>query len=149
MVYPLNMWREVWLSYNMPMIRSFFLQHDVSSAQNLKFILCVFEQTSGLKINFDKSGLSCFGEAESRKMQYEMIFFLCFGAIGDEYLGIPVDKKRILNKDWNKAEERMEGNLGCWQEKLLAIGGRLELRKSSLTSIPLYMMFFYSLPVGV
>ena len=71
----------------MRMIRSFFLQHDVSSAQNLKFILYVFEQMSDLKINFDKSGLSCFGEAESRKMQYEIKKILCFGTIANEIFG--------------------------------------------------------------
>ena len=127
----------------------FFLEDDVRSAQNLKFILCVFEQMSGLKINFDKSELYCFGEAEDRKMQYEMIFSCVSGQLPMKYLGIPIDKKRIMNKDWNKAEEKMEGKLGCWQGKLLAIGGRVELIKSSLTSIPLYMMSFYSLPVGV
>jgi hypothetical protein len=32
-----------------------FLDHDLSSARNLKILLCAFENLSGLKINFHKS----------------------------------------------------------------------------------------------
>ena len=45
----------------------FLLQDDLSSAKNLKFILCAFEQMSGLKINYHKSELFLFGEAVDRK----------------------------------------------------------------------------------
>ena len=43
---------------------SFLMQDDYESAHNLKYILCLFEQMSGLKINFHKSELFCFGEAK-------------------------------------------------------------------------------------
>ncbi len=33
-----------------------FLDHDLEHAKNMKAIMCVFEQLSGLKINFHKSG---------------------------------------------------------------------------------------------
>jgi hypothetical protein len=42
----------------------------------------------------------------------------------------------------------MEGKLSCWKGKLMPIGGRLILIKSSLSSIPMYMMLFYPLPEG-
>lgn len=37
----------------------FLLQDDYNSAHNLEFILCLFEQMCGLKINFRKSELFC------------------------------------------------------------------------------------------
>jgi hypothetical protein len=40
-----------------------FMEHDLEKSQNLKVILSAFEQLSGLKINFHKSELFCFGEA--------------------------------------------------------------------------------------
>jgi hypothetical protein len=40
-----------------------FMEHDIEKARNLKLILAAFEQLSGLKINFHKSELFCFGEA--------------------------------------------------------------------------------------
>jgi hypothetical protein len=40
----------------------FIIQDDLESARNLKFILCMFEQMSGLKVNFHKSDIYCCGE---------------------------------------------------------------------------------------
>ena len=34
-----------------------FMEHDIAQARNMKLILCLFEQLSGLKINFHKSTL--------------------------------------------------------------------------------------------
>jgi hypothetical protein len=39
-----------------------FMEHDLENAKNLKLILSAFEQLLGLKINFHKSKLYCFGE---------------------------------------------------------------------------------------
>ena len=41
-----------------------FMDHDLEKAINLKLLLCAFEQLSGLKINFHKSEIFCFGEAQ-------------------------------------------------------------------------------------
>ena len=41
-----------------------FMDHDLENATNLKLILSAFEQLSGLKINFHKSELFCFGDAQ-------------------------------------------------------------------------------------
>ena len=42
-----------------------FMEHDVDKALNMKLILCIFEQLSGLKINFHKSEIFCFGNAKA------------------------------------------------------------------------------------
>ena len=47
-----------------------FMEHDIEKAKNLKLILSAFEQLSGLKINFHKSELFCFGEAKEEYQQY-------------------------------------------------------------------------------
>jgi hypothetical protein len=51
-----------------------FLEHDLQQAKNLKLILTVFEKLSGLKINFHKSELFCFGQAKECYDQYSNIF---------------------------------------------------------------------------
>lgn len=40
-----------------------FMEDDIEKASNLKLLLCAFEQISGLKINFHKSEVFCFGQA--------------------------------------------------------------------------------------
>ena len=51
-----------------------FMEHNLEQAQNLKLILCTFEQLSGLKINFHKSELFCFGEAKEFEDHYMQLF---------------------------------------------------------------------------
>ena len=41
-----------------------FLSHDLAKATNMKLLLSLFEQLSGLKINFHKSDIFCFGKAK-------------------------------------------------------------------------------------
>jgi hypothetical protein len=43
-----------------------FMKHDIEKARNLKLILSAFEQLLGLKSNFHKSELFCFGEAHDQ-----------------------------------------------------------------------------------
>ena len=51
-----------------------FMEHDLEKARNLKLILSAFEQLSGLKINFHKSELFCFGEALDDAALYTELF---------------------------------------------------------------------------
>jgi hypothetical protein len=48
-----------------------FMEHDLQKAVNMKLILCIFEQLSGLKINFHKSEIFCFGKAKDMEVQYK------------------------------------------------------------------------------
>jgi hypothetical protein len=48
-----------------------FLEHDLEKALNMKLVLCIFEQFSGLKINFHKSEVYCFGKAKEVEIDYK------------------------------------------------------------------------------
>ena len=50
------------------------MEHDIEKAKNLQLILSTFEQLSGLKINFHKSELFCFGEAKDEANLYADLF---------------------------------------------------------------------------
>ena len=41
-----------------------FMSHDFDKALNMKLILCIFEQLSGLKINFHKSEFFLFWSSQ-------------------------------------------------------------------------------------
>ena len=47
-----------------------FMSHDLDKALNMKLILSTFEQLSGLKINFHKSEIFCFGKAKEHEAFY-------------------------------------------------------------------------------
>jgi hypothetical protein len=112
-----------------------FLDHDIEQANNLKLILSLFEQLSGLKINFHKSENLCFGQAKEIEQYYSTLF---------HYLGLLMHYKKLTNKGWSFLEERIEKKLSSWKSKMLSWekGGRLVLLNSVLSSLPMFMLSF-------
>ena len=51
-----------------------FMEHDLAKARNMKLVLCLFEQLTGLKINFHKSELLYFGRAKDEQEAYRQLF---------------------------------------------------------------------------
>ena len=74
-----------------------FMDHDLDKARNLKLILCAFEQLSGLKINFHKSEIFCFGDAKEHEQAYSDLFGCKAGAYPFRYLGIPMHFRKLRN----------------------------------------------------
>jgi hypothetical protein len=126
-----------------------FMDHDIDKACNLKLLLFAFEQASGLKINFHKSEVFCFGAIQEKLEQYIELFGCKPGKLPISYLGIPIHFKKLRIRDWAKVEECFEKSLSIWKGKHLSIGGHLTLIMSVLSSLPMYMMSFFPLPKGV
>jgi hypothetical protein len=88
-----------------------FMEHDLEKAQNLKLILSAFKQLSGLKINFHKSELFCFGEAKDEVTAYTNLFGCGQGQFPMRYLGIPIHYRRLTLAEWKLVEERLQKRL--------------------------------------
>jgi hypothetical protein len=52
------------------------MDDNLEKAKNLKLLLCTFEQLFGLKINFHKSEIFCFGEARNSENIYSQLFWI-------------------------------------------------------------------------
>ena len=76
-----------------------FMDHDLEKATNLKLILSAFEQLSGIKINFHKSELFCFGDAQDTVVQYAELFGCAQGQFPIRYLGIPIHYRRLTKAE--------------------------------------------------
>ncbi|WVZ83656.1 hypothetical protein U9M48_030783 [Paspalum notatum var. saurae] len=76
-----------------------FLDHDPEKAKNMKILLCVFEKLSGLKINFHKSEIFCFGQARECENAYSEIFGCKSGSFPFGYLGLPMHYRKLRNGD--------------------------------------------------
>jgi hypothetical protein len=90
-----------------------FMENDVEQATNMKLLLCAFKQLSGLKINFHKSEVFCYGEARERERSYIELFSCSLGQYPFRYLGIPMHHKKISNAKWKVIEEKFEKKLSC------------------------------------
>ena len=126
-----------------------FMEHDFAKARNMKLVLCLFEQLTGLKINFHKSELFYFGRAKDEQDAYRQLFGRELGELPFSYLGIPIHHHRLTNREWKCIEDRFEKKLSCWKVKLMSYGGRLILINSVLTSMPMFLLSFFEVPVGV
>jgi hypothetical protein len=79
-----------------------FLDHDLEQAKNMKLLLTVFEQLSGLKINFHKSEIFCYGGAKEFQDEYIEHFRCNVGEYPFRYVGIPMHHRQLLNSEWRK-----------------------------------------------
>jgi hypothetical protein len=131
------------------------MDHDLVKAENIKLIFLAFEQVSGLKINYRKSEVFCFGQARDEKPHYINLFGCKRGEFPFKYLGIPMHVRKLNNGDWKIIEDKFEkgipmhvrklnnGNwkiiedkfekkFSSWKGKLMSMGGRLVLINSVL-----------------
>ena len=91
-----------------------------------------------------------FGKAKEKQLLYQEILTCKMGNLPIRYLGMPVSDSRIRNTHWSYVTDKIEKRCGCLQGKLLgSIAGRITLVQACLINIPLFMMSFYPLPVGV
>ena len=99
-----------------------FMDHNLEHAHNIKIILCIFEQLSGLKINFHKNRILCFGGAKIFENQYMELFGCNPGTFPIHYLGIPIHYyKKLSNDEWMTIQERLEKRLSSWKRKFFRL----------------------------
>jgi hypothetical protein len=126
-----------------------FMVHDFEKAVNTKMLLCAFEQLSGLKINFHKSEVYCFGEAKTQEHQYTQLFRCRKGDYLFRYLGLPMHYRKLSMADWKIIKNKFEKKLSSSKGKYMSVGGRLVLINSTLTSLAMFMMSFFEILRGV
>jgi len=75
------------------------LQDEDDTAQNMKLLLYLYEQLSGLKINFEKSEVLMISQDEGKSLRYAELFNCAVGQWPMKYLGVPVCGSRLHIKD--------------------------------------------------
>jgi hypothetical protein len=88
------------------------VKHDIEKARNLELILLAFGQLSGLKINFHKSELFCFGEAQDGANLYVELVGCGIGQFRIYYLGILVHYRRLALAEWKQVDEERLKKVG-------------------------------------
>ncbi|RVX22450.1 putative ribonuclease H protein [Vitis vinifera] len=99
----------------------FFSKASLDILQNLKIILLVFGQVSGLKINLEKSTIS----------------------------GLPLGGNPKTIGFWDPVVERISRRLDGWKKAYLSLGGRITLIQSCLFHIPSYFLTLFKIPVYI
>ncbi|GKE02304.1 RNA-directed DNA polymerase, eukaryota [Tanacetum coccineum] len=119
---------------------------------NIKIVASVlkcFQLVSRLKINLQKSKLLGIG-VNSNEVERAASTVGCSTFTSPfKYLGVKVGGNMSRIDSWDEVITKVSTRLSKWKIKTLYIGGRLTLLKSVLTSIPLYHMSIFKVPMGV
>ncbi|XP_020262542.1 uncharacterized protein LOC109838519 [Asparagus officinalis] len=126
-----------------------FVKSTKNDISILKAILYIFEDISGLGINFSKSSLIYFGNLHNRGQTLAAAMNCNLDHLPIKYLGLPLKYGKLAKSDWQPMLDNMYRKLASWKSSCLSFGGRLVLLNSVLSSILLYYMSFYKLPSWV
>ena len=87
------------------------MSHDLEKALNMKLVFCIFEQLSGLTINFHKSEIFYFGRDKELEEKYRLLFGCESRKFPFKYLGIPIHFCKLKNGEWKPVEDQFERKL--------------------------------------
>ena len=129
---------------------TFFLcKASAHSVFVIKAILICFELASGLKVNFQKSSVGGIGCNNLLIQRFATVLNCATMKTLFKYLGMPVGGNHRRSKFWEEVVERVRRRLGRWKGKFISMSGRLCLIKSVLSTLPLFYMSLYKMPVTV
>jgi len=115
----------------------------------MRAVLLLFEEVSGLKVNFNKSLLTGVNVSDSWLSEAAMVMNCRRGTIPFVYFGFPIggDSRKLCF--WKSVVDCIVKRLSSWNNKFLSFGGRLVLLKSVLSFILVYFLSFFKAPAGI
>ena len=114
----------------------------------LKNMLHIFQQSTGLKVNFQKSTMVPLNIDNEEAIRLAAVFGCSLGTLPFTYLGLPMgtNKPRII--DLLPLVDRMERRLTA-SSAMLNQGSRLQLLTFVLSSMPIYFLCTLDIPIGI
>ena len=111
----------------------------------LSWLLMWFEAISGLSINLNKSEILPVGRVENVEVLASELGCKV-GSLPSTYLGLPLGAPHKSVAMWDGVEERMRKRLALWKRQFISKGGRITLIRSTLASMPIYLMSLMRMP---
>ncbi|GKC94321.1 RNA-directed DNA polymerase, eukaryota [Tanacetum coccineum] len=127
----------------------FMGQWSDSNITTIVHALECFHKASGLRMNLHKSKLMGIAVEDEKVSRAAMKMGCCTLKTPFSYLGIKVGGTMSRIKSWDEIVANLHSRLSKWKMKTLSIGGRLNLLKSVLGSIPIYYMSMFKVPSQV
>ena len=119
------------------------------NVRSMRAVLLLFEEVSGLKVNFHKSMLTGVNISDSWLTEAAMVMNCRRGVIPFVYLGLPIGGDSRKLSFWKPVVDRIKARLSSWSNNFLSFGGRLVLLKSVMSSLPVYFLSFFKAPAGI
>ncbi|XP_028114698.1 uncharacterized protein LOC114312635 [Camellia sinensis] len=116
---------------------------------HVKRILRCFEVMFGLRINFHKSHVCGVGIQKEVLADFAVQLNCQNQKLSFMYMGLPLGASPKKRSTWLPVINKFKSKLASWKKKLLSFGGRLTLIKTVLSSLPVYYLTIFKVPVGV
>eukprot|EP00253_Pinus_taeda_P024774 PITA_24774 len=126
-----------------------FGEPTVKEVRNLRRILDLFVEASGLEINRDKSRVFIFNTVDQVKGHLIRLLGFKRGELPRKYLGNILDFTSKKMKNWQGVLDKLSNKVANWAFRALNIAGRIVLAKSVLQAIPIYPLSIMAAPLGV
>ena len=78
------------------------LKDDEEGARNMKLLLYLYEQMSGLEINFEENKVLTVSQDDQKTLAYSDMFNCAIGVWPINTWGVPVSSSRRMIKRWIK-----------------------------------------------
>ena len=111
----------------------------------LSWVFLWFEAISGLKVNRDKSEVIPARRVDTLE-NIISVLGCRIGKLPSSYLGFPLGAPFKSSRVWDLVEERFRKRLSLWNRQYLSKGRRLTLIKSTLSSLPIYLISLFVIP---
>ena len=125
-----------------------FCDADEEQILHVWMLLLYFHAVTDLKVNTLKSEMVPIRELPNVHVLAE-ILGCWIGSLSMTYLGMPLRASFKSPTVWNPILVNIERKLVGWKKMYLSKGGRLTLLKSTLSSLPTYYLFLFTIPTHV
>jgi hypothetical protein len=124
------------------------MQADETQLLVLKEALNDFSKSTGLYVNYHKSCLLPINISDDQASSLAQVFGCTVQGMPFTYLGLPLGTTRPKIQDLMPLVDRLERRLVA-TSTFLAYGGRLQLIRSCLSSMPIFFLCSLDIPPGI
>ncbi|KAJ4798488.1 RNA-directed DNA polymerase (reverse transcriptase)-related family protein [Rhynchospora pubera] len=115
----------------------------------LNSVIHAFSLASGIELNLSKSALLTFNLLNYQEEAVQATLQVPTSSLPLTYLGLPLTVRRPDRLAYQTLIDKVQGKLAGWKSSLLSRAGRVVLAASVLSTIPVYFMTVFKLPVWV
>jgi hypothetical protein len=102
-----------------------FSSIDKPLLENLKNTLTMFEQISGMRINFHKSELTPINLKDSQTHDIAHVFSFPVGSFPIKYLGVPLHFEKLKRENIQPLVDKIMQKISGWKGRLLSYATRV------------------------
>ncbi|KAL8461914.1 hypothetical protein ACS0TY_033113 [Phlomoides rotata] len=123
----------------------FICSGELKNILLIKRLLILFELSSGLNVNFDKSCLHEIQISNDILSEAANILNCKLSKSVFSYLGMEIGVNHHKPVAWEGLIQKVKNCLATWDDKLISFAGRATLIQSVLSALPIYQLSFYVL----